>query len=50
MVIWHALDPKYKMILLNYFFPLIYGSDSSRELKKGEVIVWRFYFWISRKW
>ena len=34
MAIGAVLDPRYKMQLLNYFFPLIYGSDSSKELEK----------------
>jgi hypothetical protein len=34
MAIGAVLDPRYKMQLLNYFFPLIYGSDSSKELQK----------------
>ena len=29
-----VLDPRYKVTMLNYFFPLIYGSDSSNELAK----------------
>jgi hypothetical protein len=34
MAIGAVLDPRYKMSLLNYFFPRIYGGEASRELEK----------------
>ncbi|XP_014626061.1 zinc finger BED domain-containing protein RICESLEEPER 2-like [Glycine max] len=34
MAIWVILDPRLKMKLLNYFFPLMYGSESTNQLNK----------------
>lgn len=34
MAIGAVLDPRYKMTLLNYFFPLMYGDDFPKELER----------------
>lgn len=34
MAIGAILDPRYKMTLLNYFFPLMYGCDAPKELER----------------
>ena len=34
MVITTALDPRFKMKLIEYFFPLIYGRSASSEIEK----------------
>ena len=34
MAIGAVLDPRYKMKLLDYFFPLMYGSESHNELHR----------------
>ena len=34
MAIGAVLDPRYKITLLNYFFPLMYGNNAPKELEK----------------
>lgn len=34
MAIRDVLDPRHKMALLNYFFPLMYEEDAPKELEK----------------
>ena len=38
MAIGAVLDPRFKMTLLNYFFPLIYGDDAPKELERVKKI------------
>ncbi|KAJ1418584.1 hAT-like transposase, RNase-H fold [Sesbania bispinosa] len=34
MAIGTVLDPRYKIHLLDYFFPLIYGEQSDHEIER----------------
>ncbi|WOL20326.1 U-box domain-containing protein 30 [Canna indica] len=34
MIVGTILDPRYKMLLLNYFLPRIYGDDAEYEIEK----------------
>lgn len=38
MAIGAVLDPRFKMTLLNYFFPLMYGDDAPKELERVKKI------------
>ena len=38
MTVATVLDPRYKFKLIDYYFPLIYGSDSFNEIQKVRKI------------
>ena len=46
MAVGTILDPRYKMHLLNYFFPKIYGANAVDEIEKVKIIcqdlVWEY--------
>ena len=43
MVVAVVLDPKYKMVLVDYFFPQIYGSDASTHIDRIRTLCSDFY-------
>jgi len=42
MAIGIVLDPRYKIDLLDYFFPQIYGENSHYEIERGKIYLSRF--------
>ena len=38
MAVGTVLDPRYKMMLLNYFFPLMYGDEAPYEIQRVQIL------------
>ena len=56
MVVAVVLDPRYKMVLVDYFFPHIYGSDASTHIDRIHTLCSDLYLeykkkvWLDRIW